>query len=75
MLQRFVELLADAVGLRVASLGQTMIDIVQSQVELILVVLTGPVILRAPICEHAQQRYVMLFSERQDLGVEKFGCH
>jgi len=66
-----MEAFADTVGLRVASLGAAVVDVLHRQVQFVLVVLALAAIFRATIGEHAQQRNFVLLEERQHTVVEQ----
>jgi hypothetical protein len=65
-----MEALTDPIGLRPMSLCPAMIDILDSQVELILVMLASSAVSDAAVGKDAQQRKTVFFEERQDAVVE-----
>src|ERR1700751_3043382 len=68
---RFVEALANAVGLRALGLGARMIDVLDSKVKLVFVSLRVATILAAAVGQYAQKLDIMLFEERQHPIIEQ----
>src|SRR5208282_4466209 len=70
-----MEAFADTVGLWMPSLGAAVVDVLNRQVQFVLVVFTLAAVFRAAIGEHAQQRNLVLFEERQHAIIEQVGRH
>ena len=64
VLDRLMEALTDAIGLRVFGFGARVIDVLYRQLELIFVMLTLAAVFGSTIREDAQQRNLLLFKER-----------
>jgi len=71
--ERFVEAFADSIGLGFAGLGPGMVNVLNSQVELVLVVLAGATVLSAAVGKNTQERNSMSLEKRQDAVVEHIG--
>ena len=65
--------LADPVGLRALHLGLRVIDLVELQEQLIGVFIRRPAVLGAPVCQHPQNRYVVVLEEGQHPIIEQVG--
>ena len=72
---RLVETFADPVGLRAPGLGLGVLDVLHGQVQLVLVVLPVPAVLRAPVCEDPQEPDAVLLEPGQDPVVEQVRGH
>ena len=68
-----VEALADAVGLRMSGLGSGVLDFIDCQEQLEVVPVLTPAIFRAPVCQNAQHRQLVLFHVGQHFVVEHIG--
>ena len=64
VLNRLVESLTEAIGLRALGLGSSMLDVFQIQVQRVRVVLTIAAVLTAPVSQEAQQRDALLLVPR-----------
>jgi len=60
---RLVRPLADPIGLRALHLGLRVIDLVELQEQLIEVFIRQPAVLGAPVCQHPQNRHVVVLEE------------
>jgi hypothetical protein len=70
---RFVEALADAVGLRALGLGARMIDVLDGEVELVFVSFGIAAVLAAAVGQHAQELDIVAVEERDHPIIEQIG--
>ena len=68
-----VEALADAVGLRVAHLGLRMLNVIQSQIQLIVMRFRLATILRASISQNSDYAHHLFGKERQHPVIQEIG--
>ena len=69
-----METLADSVGLRTLGLGAGVINVLNSEIELVVVMLGIAAVLGAAVRQHPAQRDAMLFEERQHPVVQNLRC-
>lgn len=69
--RRLADPLADAVRLRAPRLRPRMVDVLQRQVQLVLVVVRHPAVLRLPIGQDPAQRDAVLLVEREHRSLSR----